>query len=95
VKCQDPFFTIFAPGLIQAVRTKTAGSHVTFRGNFSGPVNATDLVKDSKDLASLVVYTWKKIFWLGSMDFCEWHHKWRIFRPPWSTSPALGPNRWI
>ena len=23
--------------------------------------------------------------------FCEWHHKWRTFRPPWHTLP--GPGR--
>jgi len=32
----------FAPGLIQAVRNKTAGLHMVLRGNFSGPVSATD-----------------------------------------------------
>jgi len=49
----------FAPGLIQAVCAKTAGLHVALRGNLSGPVSATDLVKSSKDSASLVVYTQK------------------------------------
>jgi len=29
--------------------------HVALRGNFSGPVCSTDLVKVSKDAASLVV----------------------------------------
>jgi len=23
---------------------------------------------------------------------CEWHHKWRTFRPPWPTSPGPGPK---
>jgi len=50
-----------APGLIQAVRVKTAGSHVALRRNFSGLVSATDLVKSSKDSASLVVRAPKKI----------------------------------
>jgi len=55
-------FNTFAPRLIQAVREKTAGLHVTLRGNFSGPVSTEDLVKSIKDLASLVVCTRKKFF---------------------------------
>jgi len=46
-------------GLIQAVRKKTAGSHVALRGNISAPVQVTDLVQVSKDAASLVVCTQK------------------------------------
>jgi len=38
----------FAPGLIQAVRAKTAGLHVALHGNFSSLVSATDQVKSSK-----------------------------------------------
>jgi len=34
-------------------------------GNFSCSVSATDLVEASKDAARLLVYTRKKIFWLG------------------------------
>jgi len=45
--------------LIQAVRKKTAGSHVGLRGNISAPVWITDLVEVSKDSASLVVCTRK------------------------------------
>jgi len=61
--------------------------------NFSNPVSATDPLKSSKDLASLVVRTQKKIFWLGVVwIFCEWHHKWRTFRPPWPTSPGPRPK---
>jgi len=41
-------------GLIQAVREKTADSHVALRGNFSAPVCSTDPVKISKNAASLV-----------------------------------------
>jgi len=51
------------------VRAKTARLHVAFHGNFSGPINITDLVKSSKDSASLVVCTRKKIFWLVVVDF--------------------------
>jgi len=82
----------FAPGLIQAVREKTAGSHVALHRNFSGQVTATDLVKSSKDSAILVVCTQKNFCGWGMQFFCEWHHKWRTFRPPWPTSPAPGPK---
>ena len=44
-------------GLIQAVRKKTADSHVSLGGNISTPVRDTDLVEASKDGASLVVCT--------------------------------------
>jgi len=60
-----------APGLIQAVCKKTAGLHVVLRGNISGLVRVTDLVKVSKDAASLVVYTGKKFFAWGMRVFCE------------------------
>jgi len=28
----------------------------------------------------------------GERFFCEWHHKWRTFRPPCPISPSLGPK---
>jgi len=60
---------------------KNSETHVALHGNFSGPVSAADLVKGSKDEASFLVCTWKKIFCLGGAVFCEWHHKWRCFTP--------------
>jgi len=56
-------------GLIQAVRKKTAGSHMALRGNISAPVQVTDLVEMSKDAASLVVCTRKKLFGWGMRIF--------------------------
>jgi len=58
-------------GLIQKKTDskKTADSHVTLHGNFSAPVWVMDLVKVSKDAASLAVCTRKKIFWLGDAGF--------------------------
>jgi len=41
---------------------------MALRGNFSGPVNATSLVKVSKDTASLVACTRKK-FLVGGYGF--------------------------
>jgi len=69
---------------------KTAGSHVALRGNFSAPVRVTDLVEVSKDSASLVVCTRKKIFCLGMRVFRERRHKWRTFWPP-SPDPGRQP----
>ena len=62
------YINTFAPGLIQVVRAKTARLHVALLGNFSGPVNATDPVKSSKDSPSLIVCNEKKMFWLGATD---------------------------
>jgi len=57
-------------GLIQAVRKKTADSHMALRGNISAPVQVTNLVKASKDAASFVVCTRKKFFAWGVRVCC-------------------------
>jgi len=49
-------------------REKNTKMHVALCGNFSGPVSATDPVKGSKDVASLLVCTQKK-FWGGGCGF--------------------------
>jgi len=49
--------------------------HVALRGNLSAPVSATDLVKVSKDAASLAACTRKNYFGWGMQIFCEWRHK--------------------
>ena len=79
---------ILTSRLIQAVRKKTAGSHVALRGNITTPVRVTDVVKVSKDTASLAVCIREKFFGWGTQIFCQWRHKWKIF---WPTSP--GPGR--
>jgi len=63
--------------------------HVALRENISAPVWVTDLVEASKDAASLLVCTRKKIFAWGMWVFCEWRHKWRTFRPLWPTLLGL------
>jgi len=63
---------------------------MALRENISTPVQVTDLVEVSKDAASLLVCTWKKIFAWGVRVFCEWRHKWKTFRPPWPTLPGSG-----
>ena len=68
ITLSQQYFNTLAPGLIQVVRKKTAGSHVALRGNISAHVWLTDLVKVSKDAASLVVCT-QKIFCLGVRFF--------------------------
>jgi len=44
---------------------------VALHGNISAPVRVTDLVEVSKDTASVLVCTQKKIFCLGVAVFCE------------------------
>jgi len=44
---------------------------VALRGNIYAPVRITDLVEASKDAASLVVCTRKKIFCLGDAVFLQ------------------------
>jgi len=70
---------------------KNTEMQVALRGNFSGPVSATNLVEVSKDAAGLLVCTRNKFFGWGMQIFCEWCHKWRTFRLPWPTLP--GPGR--
>ena len=40
----------------------------------------------------VLLFALEKKFLLGGCGFSEWHHKWRIFRPPWPTTPGPGPN---
>ena len=70
-------FNTFASGFNQAVCAKTTRSHVALHGNISGSVSARELFKDSKDLASLVVYN-EQNFLVGGADFS------------WPTSPVPG-----
>jgi len=66
---------------------------MALRGNISAPVRVTDLVEVSKDVASLLFCTQKKLFAWGVRVFCEWRHKWRTFRPPWPTLPGPGSQQ--
>ena len=81
-------FNTLASARIRGFSKKNAKTHVALHGNFSGPVYSTDQVKVSKDTASLLVWTWKKIFCLRMRAFCEWRHKWRTFRLPWPILPG-------
>jgi len=73
-------------GVFEKKHLNTPGFAQVF---LSGPICSTDPVKVSKDTATLLVYTRKKIFLLVSV-FCEWRHKWRTFRPPRPTLPGPG-----
>ena len=64
------FVNSLASGCFQRFSKKNALTHVALRGNFSGPVCSTDLVNVSKDAASLLVCTQKKIFAWGMCFFC-------------------------
>jgi len=74
--------TLWRPAAFGDFRKKNASTHVALRGNISAPVQVTDLVEASKDTASLLDCTRKKIFACGMRFFCEWRYKWRSFRPP-------------
>jgi len=65
-------------------------SHVALRTRNSDAESGGELFKGSKDAASLLVCTRKKLFGLGVQIFCEWRRKWRAFRPHWPTSPGPG-----
>jgi len=84
------FWTLRRPGALGDFRKKNTKTHVALHENFSSPVSATDPVKISKDVASLVACTQKKIFCLGVWIYCQWRHKWRTFRQPWPTLPGPG-----
>jgi len=58
----------FAPGLIQVVRAKTAGSHVALCRNFSSLVSTTDLVKSSSLGKSCSLHSIKN-FLVGGCGF--------------------------
>jgi len=45
---------------LSGIFEKNTQTHVALCGNFSGPVSATDLVKGSKDEASLLVHRFSK-----------------------------------
>jgi len=60
--------TSWHPAAFGDFRENTAETHVALRRNFSGLVSATDLVKGSKDTASLLVCT-QKNFLLGGCRF--------------------------
>jgi len=62
-------FNTLASGCFGGFSKKNAQTHVALRGNFSAPIRDTDLVEVSKDAASLLVCTRKKIFCLGVAGF--------------------------
>jgi len=66
---------------------------VAFQGNFSGPVSATDLFKGSKDTASLLVGTPKRIFAWGCRFFVGDAVSGRLLGHLGQLHLALGDNR--
>ena len=63
--CKDHPLNTWRPAAFGDFRKKNAWTHVALLGNISAPVRATDLVEASKDVASLLVCTRKKIFAWG------------------------------
>jgi len=66
---------------------------VALRGNFSGPVSATDPVKGSKDVASLLVCTRKKFLLEGCGFFVSDVISGKLLGQIGPLYPALGANR--
>ena len=63
------FFLTFDVRVNSSCSQKTVDSHMALHGNIFAPVQVMDLVKASNDVASLVVCTRKKNFWLGVAGF--------------------------
>jgi len=74
-------------------KKKNASTHVALRGNFSSLVCSTGLVKVSKDAASLLVCTRKKIFCLGDAGFLSEVISGRLLGHLGPLCLALGANR--
>jgi len=66
-----PSLTLWRPATFGDFREKNTETHVTLHGNFSAPVWVTDMVESSKDVASLLVRTRKKVFAWVMWIFCE------------------------
>ena len=71
-------------------RAKTTRLHVALRTRNAGAESSGELFKGSKDAASLLLWTRKKLFGWGLRIFCEIRRKWRAFRPHWPFSPDPG-----
>jgi len=76
--------------VLRILAPKTTGSHLALRVRNSSVASGRELCKGSKDMASLLVDTRKKLYGWDVPIFCEWCHKWVTFRPPWPTSPGPG-----
>jgi len=71
-KCFGSFFlTHWCPAGFGDFHTRTTGLHVAVHVRSSGAVSGRELFKGSKDVASLLVCTRKKIFGWGMRIFCE------------------------
>jgi len=70
VLCEiDYLLTLWRPAGFRDSRAKTTGSHVALHAHNSSAESGRELFKGSKDAESLLVCTWKKIFWLEDVDF--------------------------
>jgi len=88
--CHKPIrlCNIFSAGMVLA---KNQQFSCVFIWEISSAERTRELLKSSKDSASLRVYNEIKIFGFGFQIFCEWH-KWSTFKQLWSTSSGPGPK---
>jgi len=75
---------------------KISSFQLPYRRPSSSANCARALFKGSNGSASLVDCT-SKIFWLGVLIFCDWHHKWSSFgvisaHVAWSRAQPLGQS---
>jgi len=68
---------------------------VALHGNISAPVQVTDLVEVSKDMASLLVCTWKHFLLGGMQVFCQWRHSGGLLGHLGLLCLALDANRYV
>ena len=83
--------TLLEPSGFGDFRKKNSSFQLPFQHPSSSAHCARELFSGSNGSTSLVDRTRKKIFAWGVWFFCEWHHKWRTFWPPWPIFP--GPGR--
>ena len=70
---------------------KTNSFHMSLHENFSKP-KVLESCSNPQKTQQVWVCNEKKFFGFAFQIFCEWHHKWRCFRPFWPTSSGPRPK---
>jgi len=83
--------------IVPRFHPKTSSFRLPYQRHSSSTDCARELFNGSNGSATLLVCTRKKIFWLGVVDFCEWHHKWSSFwvilaHVTWPRAQPLGQS---
>ena len=78
----------FIPIFIQKLRVRVMCESVLYSNKYG---ICRDKFRSGRNLVLLLLGAWCSIHISGMRVVCEWRHKCRTFRPPWSTLP--GPGR--